>query len=260
MQRALNRAAYGISIAIASLAMRYPSTFAQTVPNTAGQSQIVEGKRALAAKQFGEAKNIFAVAAKLHPDDLEASLGLADAELGLHQYEAAELGYRKVVEAQPELWQAHKNLVIVEAALGRWQEFDRERALLRMARQRGAPGISTRESDVIDGFTVHGQRWIVREYFEPAGRSLTRYNFENFSPNGKAQEYISLESNEAANVVVPGGSVKIGDAKPPTTTGPDFALNWYNGKGHGTIAHYGHHEPDYERVRADLLKWLHEQK
>ena len=259
MQRALHRLAFVTSIAIASLMMHHPSALAQTAPNS-GQSQIVAGKRALAARQFGEAKNIFAAVAKLHPDDLEASLGLADAELGLHQYEAAELGYRKVVEAQPELWQAHKNLVIVEAALGRWQEFDRERALLRLARQRGASGISARESDVIDGFTIHGQRWIVREYFEPAGRSLTRYNFENFSSNGKAQEYISLESNEAANVVVPGGSVKIGDAKPPTASGPDFALNWYNGKGHGTIAHYGHHEPDYERVRTDLLKWLHEQK
>ena len=56
--------------------------------------------------------------------------------------------------AQPERWLAHKNLVIIEAELGRWEEFDRERALLRGARERGAPGISARESDVIDAFDV----------------------------------------------------------------------------------------------------------
>ena len=231
------------------------------IPHTAapGQTQIVAGKRALAAKQFLEAKKIFLAMLKLHPDNIEGQLGLADAELGLQQYESAELEYRKVVATQPELWQAHKNLVIVEAALGRWEEFDRERTVLRMARQREAPGISARESDVIDGFTVHGQRWIVREYFEPVGRSQTRYNFEHFSPTGRAEEYISLESAEAAKAVTPGGAVVIGNETKPAPPGdPTIALNWYTGKAHGTILSYGQREPDYEHVRADVQRWLRE--
>ena len=226
---------------------------------------MVAGKSALAAKQFLQAKRIFAAEVKLHPDSVEAELGLADAELGLHEYEAAELEYRKVVAAQPEMWQAHKNLVIVEAALGRWEEFDRERAVLRGARERGAPGISARESDVIDSFVVpagHGrpaQRWNVREYFEPVGRSLTRYNFEHFSAAGKAEEYVSLESEEAAKAVVVGGAVAIGGEAKPAPVEIGFALNWYTGKGHGTIAEYGAVEPGYEDVRARVLRWLRTQ-
>jgi tetratricopeptide (TPR) repeat protein len=231
----------------------YDAVLANAKPSA---SPLVTGKRALAAKNFLTAKNVFATEAKLHPGNLEAQLGLGDAELGLHEYEPAELQYRRVVAAQPETWQAHKNLVIVEAALGRWEEFDRERALLRLARQREAPGISARESDVIDGFTLHNQRWIVREYFEPAGRSLTRYNFEHFSPTGKAEEYISLESEEAAKAVTPGGAVAIGNEPPPTPAASHYALNWYTGKSHGTIATYGQQEPTYKQVRTDVMRWL----
>lgn len=222
------------------------------------QSAIVEGKHALAAKQFFQAKTIFAGFVLEHPNSLEGQIGLADAELGLHEYEAAELQYRRVVAVQPEMWSAHKNLVVVEAALDRWEEFDRERALLRGARERSAPGITARESDVIDGFTLRGQRWIVREYFEPVGRSLTRYNFEHFSPDGKAEEYISLESAEAAQRALTTGDVRIG-ADPGAVVIKDFALNWYTGKAHGTVTRYASGEPKYERVRADVLRWLRTQ-
>ena len=276
MQRVLRHITAAISFASASILLAQadaqfhdytgsPTTItvpAGSIPTTAspGQTRIVAGKRALAAKQFLEAKNIFAAEAKLHPENIEAQLGLGDAELGLQEYEAGELQYRKVVAIQPELWQAHKNLVIVEAALGRWEEFDRERTVLRMARQRNAPGISSRESDVIDGFTVHGERWIVREYFEPVGRSQTRYNFEHFSANGRAEEYISLESEQAAKTVTPGGAVAIGDQAKQPQQDAVFALDWYTGKAHGTIKSYGAHEPEYEQARAAVMQWLRQPK
>ena len=232
-----------------------PTSMTAQASPVPSRNAIVEGKRALAAKQFLQAKTTFAGFLLEHPDSLEGQIGLADAELGLHEYEAAELQYRRVVAVQPEMWSAHKNLVVVEAALDRWDEFDRERALLRGARQRGAPGITARESDVIDGFMVRGQRWIVREYFEPVGRSLTRYNFEHFSPDGKAEEYISLESAEAAQRALTTGDVRIG-TDPGAVVIKDFALNWYTGKAHGTVARYASGEPSYERVRADVLRWL----
>ncbi len=216
---------------------------------------LAAAKQALAAKDFIRAKALFSVYAKAHPGNVESELGVGDAELALHEYEAAELQYRKVTELQPELWAAHKNLVVVEAALGRWEEFDRERELLRAARQRGAPGISARESDVIDAFDLAGSHWIVREYYEPVGRSLTRYNFESFSPAGRVREYISLESAEAAEQALTRGDVVIGGtaAHEPLR---DFALNWYTGKSHGTIARYPKGEPSYETVRAAVRRWL----
>jgi tetratricopeptide (TPR) repeat protein len=233
------------------------SSAAQQLRPPAGP--LAAGKQALAAKDFAHAKELFEAYLSSHPDSIDGELGLADAELALHQYEAAELEYRKVVAAQPELWVAHKNLVVVEAALGRWSEFDRERTLLRNARQRGAPGITARESDVIDTFEVHGQRWIVRAYDQPVGRSLTRYNFERFGPDGRAQEFISLESAEAAQKALARSDVRIGADSASAASIHDYALNWYTGKAHGTIARYPNGEPTYERVRADVLRWLRRQ-
>jgi tetratricopeptide (TPR) repeat protein len=223
-----------------------------------GQADLAAARQALAAKQYARAKELYRELLRARPNSVDAELGLADAELGLHEYEVAELDYRRVVAAQPQLWVAHKNLVIVEAELGRWQEFERERAVLRSARDRGAPGISARESDIIDSFEVNGHRWIAREYYEPVGRSQARYNFERFSPEGRAEEYVSLEPTVAAEAALKPGDVHIGAETQPTphSTAGEFSLNWYSGKGHGTIARYRKGEPSYERARADLIRWL----
>lgn len=228
---------------------------AQEVPAGAVSSPLRQGRVALAGKKFAEARRLFAVALQGNPGNVEAEMGLADADLGLRRFEAAEVEYRRVVAAQPELWIAHKNLVITEAALGRWEEFDRERALLRSARDRGAAGIRRRESDVIDTLDVRGQHWIVREYYEPLGRSQARYNFERFSAEGKVLAYVSLEDAEAlAAPFDPDKPVVVGapmeGGKPA-----QLALNWYDGKSHGTIRVY-EREPAYETVRAETLRWL----
>lgn len=97
---------------------------------------ILAGRKALEAKDYQHAEEIFSAYVKDHPGNIDGEEGVGDAELGLQEYEAAELQYRAVVAVQPEFWLAHKNLVIVEAALRRWGEFDRERALLRGARER----------------------------------------------------------------------------------------------------------------------------
>jgi len=225
------------------------------------QADLAAARQELVAKHYARAKELYRAYLHAHPGSVDAQFGLADAELGLREFEAAEWDFRKVVAAQPQNWVAHKNLVIVEAELGRWDEFERERAVLRAARERGAAGISARESDVIDSFEVNGHRWIVREYYEPVGRSQTRYNFERFSPEGHAEEYISLEPTAAAEAALKPGDVHIGaetQSLPPSAAG-EFSLNWYSAKGHGTIARYPKGEPTYERARADLLHWLHRQ-
>jgi tetratricopeptide (TPR) repeat protein len=221
--------------------------------------ELVAAQGELLSKHFAQAKEMFAAYLVQHPGNLDAEVGVGDAELGMHEYEAAEMQYRAVVAVQPERWLAHKNLVIIEAALGRWEEFDRERAVLRGARERGAPGISARESDVIDSFDIHGEHWIVREYYEPVGRSLTRYNFEEFAPDGKVKAYVSLESAEAAKAALAGGDVHVG-SDAAVAAMRDFALNFYTGKAHGTIARYPGGEPRYERVRRDVMVWVRARK
>lgn len=233
----------------------------KTEPAPSGtQADLTAARQELAAKHYGRAKELYRAYLHAHPESVDAEFGVADAELGLREFEAAEWDFRRVVAVQPQNWVAHKNLVIIEAELGRWDEFERERAVLRAARENGAPGISARESDVIDSFEVNGQRWIVREYFEPVGRSQARYNFERFSPEGHAEEYISLEPTAAAEAALKPGDVHIGaDADAAPHAAGEFSLNWYSSKGHGTIARYPKGEPSYERVRTDLLRWLHGQ-
>ena len=226
---------------------------------------LAEAKQELAAKHYAQAKALFAAYAKAHPESVDAEMGVGDAELALREYQNAELTYRSVVLRQPQMWRAHKNLVIIEAALGRWEEFDRERAVLRAARERGAEGISARESDVIDSFDApekNGARghWIVREYYLPVGRSLTRYNFECFGADGRVKEYISLESAEAAKAAAAEGDVLRSDEQARQEQVKDFALDWYTGAAHGTIKSYPDGEPKYEAVRADVLRWLRASK
>lgn len=216
---------------------------------------LADGKLALAAKDFVRAKAIYAAYLKAHPGDVQAEMGAGDAALGLHEYEAAEWDYRSAAAAEPQLWLAHRNLVIVEAALGRWEEFERERAVLHAARERGAAGISRHDSDVIDVLRVKGQRWIVRDYFEPAGRAQALYNFERFGADGRVAAFVSLESANAFAEEMRGGDVVIGGAARKTPELSGFALNFYTGAKHGTIATYAA-EPKYEQVRMDFLRWL----
>lgn len=226
---------------------------------TAGAQQplmgpLAEARRALSQKDFVRAKSLYSAYLQQHPQDMTAQLGLADTELAQHNYATAETLYRRIVAARPLLWSAHKNLVITEATLGRWEDFDSERAYLRAARQRHAAGLDTHESDVIDVITVNGQRWIVRDYFEPSGRTRARYNFERFDPTGRVLAFVSLESADAFATATPGGAVAIG----PTSTITEmhgFALNLYTGKSHSTLKHYGV-EPKYEQLRADFLHWI----
>ena len=277
----------GLLVGVALLCGADRPCVGQGVPLGSGDrlpSELRPGRVLLQEKRFGEAKIFFASYLKAHagtqpgtqsgtetaanaeanPAEVQAELGLGDAELGLREFEAAELTYRSAVAANPELSQANNNLVVVEAALGRWEEFDGERRLLRLARERGAPGISAEESDVIDSFTEAGEHWVVRAYFEPVGRSQARYNFERFSRSGRVEAYLSLEDAAAAQAALTPGDVRVGPAAAGTGSGAEagraaekaFALNWYTGAAHGTVRRYPDGEPSYERVRADVLRWL----
>jgi len=94
----------------------------------------------------------------------------------------------------------------------------------------------------------------------PVGRSLTRYNFENFGADGRVKEYISLESAEAAKDAAAEGDVLRSDEQARQEAVKDFALDWYTGAAHGAIMSYPEGEPTYEAVRADVMRWLRSQR
>ena len=213
---------------------------------------VAAARSALARGEFAQAKRMFAEYLRLHPADVQAGIGLGDAEAGLHEFGAAEVTYRKVTAAAPLAWAAHRALVLVEAKLGRWEDFDRERALLREARERGAA--DRRESDVIDSFDVMGRHWIVREYFEPMGRGRARINFESFSRAGRVVAYVSLENAQALRSLTAGDAVVVGG--PAVVDGDEaLALDFYDGTRHGVVATF-EGEPRYEDLRRVFLGWV----
>lgn len=216
---------------------------------------LVTARGALEDHDALKAKALYEAYAKDHPKDARGPKGVGDAELMLHEYEAAEMSFRQAVMIDPSLWTAHKALVLVEAKLGRWEDFENERQILKSARERGADNLSPRESDLIDSFEIAGQQWLVREYFVPVGRSETRYNFEHFTAQGKVEEYISLEVADAAKAALSRDpQVKIGkDSQGMNAHG--YALNWYTGSGHGTVRRYAS-EPPYRALRAEVMRWL----
>ena len=116
------------------------------------------------------------------------------------------------------------------------------------ARERGAAGIDTHESDVIDVITVAGQRWIVRDYFENPWAARARAITENgFLAEGRVLAYVSLESADAFRDQTMGGDVIVGAGRRKSADPNGFALNWYNGKSHGTIAKYASGAPNTKR-------------
>jgi lipopolysaccharide biosynthesis regulator YciM len=184
---------------------------ALALPLSAQTPNLADAKQELAAKHYAQAKQLFAAYAKAHPESVDAELGVGDSELALREYQNAELTYRSVVAKQPQMWRAHKNLVIIEARLGRWEEF------------------------------------------------------ENFGADGRVREYISLESAEAAKEAANEGDVLRSDESDKHDEQArqekvkDFALDWYTGAAHGAIKSYPAGEPNYETVRADVIRWLRSQ-
>jgi hypothetical protein len=62
---------------------------------------------------------------------------LDSALFGEKQYAKSEQIYSKTIAVNPNMWGAHSSLAEVYSAEERWPEFDRERKLLREARDRG---------------------------------------------------------------------------------------------------------------------------
>jgi tetratricopeptide (TPR) repeat protein len=221
------------------------------------------GKQALVHGDFKAAQEFFSNYLKEHPENTEAIFYAGNSALELRQYDDAASYYRKVIEKQPpNMWPAHKSLVVVYAVQQKWEDFDRERKLIQDARVQGSPGLSPKDADVIDILYVGDERYIVRAYAELAGHFHARYNFTHFNKQGKLDFWISCESDDNDQTFFAQSHPKEAAAGQRS-----FSLDSYtaavpnpNGQGmtqtHGTIKFYPDGEPTYETVRADVLKVL----
>jgi tetratricopeptide (TPR) repeat protein len=249
---------------VAAHASQTAST-SQMPPQAQTPDPLSDGKGALRRGDYAAAKTFFAAYLKDNPNDADALAMAGDASLGLKMYEDAAQSYVAAIKLQPALWSAHKNLVIAYAAEGKWTEFDQERSLLQDARTKGAPGLGSKDVDVIDVFYIGAERYIVRSYAELNGRYKTRYNFTHFGADGKLDSWIACESDDVDQIFFAKAHPKEAAAGARS-----FSLDSYSaptpsadGRGstqtHGTIKFYPDGEPTYETVRSDVMKALQHQ-
>src|ERR1700761_37601 len=66
-------------------------------PMSGTQADLAAARQELAAKHYARAKELYRVYLQAHPNSVDAQFGVADAELGLREFEAAEWDFRKVV-------------------------------------------------------------------------------------------------------------------------------------------------------------------
>ncbi len=233
-------------------------TIAKSAP---GSDPMAVGKAALAKEDYASARTFFERYSKDNPNDFEALFLLANADLGLRNFAAAELGFRAALALKPDQLIAHKSLVIVYAESGRWKEFDAERAVVAAAEAAKGPGVTTAsfQSDVIDVFEVNGDRYIAREFYQLAGHFHTRYRFVHIGPDGKILAWIDCESDDVDQASFAKNHPKeAAEGKRSFSldsyTAPSMQPNGQQTQTHATLKFYADGEPTYEAVRADVIK------
>jgi tetratricopeptide (TPR) repeat protein len=221
-----------------------------------------QGKEALHRNDYAAAQTFFETHLKTDPNNADALDLQGVAYLGLKRYEDAERSYLAALKLDPTRWTTHKNLVVAYASLGKWKEFDQERALVQEARAKGTSGLGPRDVDVIDVFYVGSERYIVRSFAELNGRFKARYNVAHFGPDGKLDFWILCESDDVDQTA-------FAKAHPTEAAAGQrsFSLDSYTARNlnedgktytqtHGTIKFYPDGEPSYETVRSDVLAVL----
>ena len=224
------------------------------VPLQSGPNPIAVGLAAMQKGDYASANAFFAQYVSANPGDTEARMYLGGAEMGLKEFPAAIKDLQAVIAAKPDMWTAHTNLVLAYAETLDWADFDKERALIKAARDNNVPGLDKQRGDVIDVLQVGAKTYSVRSFYELYGRFHTRYAFLHFGDDGKLTDYIQCESDDADQ-----GLFKQAHPKEAAAGGRRFSMDSYtvgeNGMTQGLVKFYDG-EPTYETVREDALKVL----
>jgi len=242
-----------------------PLTLAPAQTSTPDPDQkpdpLVIGKQALAQERWADAQLFFLNLVQQQPDNLEAQFDLGYAYFGDRRYEQSEQVYLKVIAAHPTNVGAHKNLIEIYAGEGRWADFDRERSIIQRFRERTHQATNTVDTLVIEVLYVGGERYIVRDYYPPSGKSHALYNFTHFDKANKLDSWISCESDDIdqidfakkhpAEAAAGVRSFSLDSYTPVTKTSSGQLTQT-----HGTIKFYPDGEPTYETVRGDVIALL----
>jgi tetratricopeptide (TPR) repeat protein len=240
------------------IAAQQPSTPPPSGTIQGGFSPLQMGISDLTRKDYAGAQTFFTNYLAATPNDPDARLFLGAADLGLKDVPSAIKEFQTVAAAQPTNWSAHQNLVRAYALTQDWSAFDKERDLLKSARDHNAPNLDKTTSDLIDTLQVGTKAYRVLYFYTLTGRFHTRYVFAHFGDDGKPTDYIACESDDTDQYFFKQKHPDLAAAGQRS-----FSLDTYsngpNGQSQGLIKFYPDGEPTYETVRADALKVLQAQ-
>jgi len=204
---------------------------------------------------YATAKTFFTTYVAATPGDAEAWFYLGGANLGLDQPGEAAKAFSKSIELKPDAWSAHTNLVLAYAEMQDWAAFDKERVLIKAARDEKKPGISLDAHELIDVLHVNGETYQVWYFYKPYGHFHARYVFLHFGQDGKADRWYQCESDDVDQAFFQQQHPKEAKAGERSYSLDSY---WFEKSSqypsqalHGF---YSDGEPPYETVRADVLK------
>jgi tetratricopeptide (TPR) repeat protein len=214
------------------------------------------GAAAMDRKDYPAAEKFFSDYVTKHPKALTAMLMLGMTRIELKNFDGAIDTFSTLLNIWPDDWHAHIGLVQAYARKGDWKDFDKERALLKAARDSNARGIQlVGDGDVIDVLTVAGQQYTVKSYYKPVGPHQTHYVFLHIVDDANLKEFLTCDSDDGDQV-----EFKRLHPKEAAAGARSFSLDpWEvvnNEPVHGHVYRFYDGEPTYEELRADVLKVL----
>ena len=213
------------------------------------------GKAAMDHGDYAGAQTFFAKYADENPNDIEAWYDLGGAELALKKPADAAKAYEKCIALRSDAWGAHENLALAYAETENWVAFDKERALIKAARDAKTMRTNPDEHDLIDVLQVGDKRYEVWYYYTLHGHFHVRYVAIFFGKDGKAEDWLQAESDDADQ-----GMFQSQHPKEAAAAVRVFSLDTYHSENGGYpsqgLIKFYQGEPTYEDFRKDVLASL----
>ena len=222
---------------------------------SASSDPLAVGKSAFQRGDYTGARTFFANYVHDTPTEAEAWFYLGGTDLALEHSADAAKDFEKVVGLKPDAWGAHNNLALAYAESGNWVAFDTERALIKAARDRKAPGLSLEDHDIIDVLRVNGTVYQVWYFYKLHGKFNVRYVAINFDGHGKAKSWLQAESDDVDQFSFQKSHPREAKAGDRMFSLDSYVQSESGIPSQGLIKLY-EGEPTYETFRADVLASL----
>jgi tetratricopeptide (TPR) repeat protein len=211
---------------------------------------------AIDKKDFASAEKILTDYLQKHPKAATAMLLLGTARLDGKDFDSAIDELKELVKDEPRDWYGYIYLAQAYAQKGDWVNFDKQREFIRAARDSNAPRIKlVGDGDVIDILTVAGQQYTVKSYYKPVGPHQTHYVFLHIVDDIKLKDFLTCDSDDGDQI-----EFKREHPKEAAAGARSFSLDPWEVVNdqpvHGHILRFYDGEPNYEELRADVIKVL----